>query len=191
MRIFVTTHEALDRLDAAIIQILQRDSRMPNTEIARRLAVTEGTVRNRIDRLVRGGVIQFGVWADPLKLGYQNYAIIEIHVSDPDIEKVADRLARFPEIFFLGICTGSFDMSAAAVFRSNDHLYQVMTQLRQVPGIERTSTASIIRLVKREYTYPVAVEPADGRVDGRAAGRSTTRRPGRRAARPAARTKRA
>ncbi|PYM66709.1 MAG: transcriptional regulator [Candidatus Rokuibacteriota bacterium] len=167
----------LDELDAGIIRILQRDSRVANTEIARRLAVTEGTVRNRIDRLVRHGVIQFGVWADPLKLGYQNYAIIEIHVNEPDIEKVADRLARFPEIFFLGICTGNFDISAAAVFRSNDHLYQVMTQLRQVPGIERTSTASVIRLVKREYTYPVALEEADGR-GSRRRERPHERRPG-------------
>ena len=65
-------------------------------------------------------------------------------------------LAGLPEVFFLGIATGGFDIVAAAVFRSNDHLYELMTKrFARIAGIQRTSTLGIVRIVKRAYSYPV------------------------------------
>ena len=48
----------LDDLDRGIIQMLQRNARMPNTEIARALSVTETTIRNRVSRLVDEELIE-------------------------------------------------------------------------------------------------------------------------------------
>jgi Lrp/AsnC family transcriptional regulator for asnA, asnC and gidA len=153
----------IDDLDSKIIESLQSDGRLPNTEIARRLGVAEATVRNRIERLLRDGVMQIGAWADPLKIGYQVYAIIELQVTLRDIEKVAERLAKLPEIFFLGTCLGNFDIFAAALFRSNEHLHAFLTKhLCRVPGLERASTTSLTRILKREYRYPMAVAGEDG-----------------------------
>ena len=146
----------LNALDANIITLLQSDGRCPNTEIARQLRVAEGTVRNRIARLLKDDVIKFGVWPNPLKIGYQTYAFIEIQVNPPDLEEVAERLASFPEIAFVGICTGSFDIHVAALFYSNDHMYELITKrLNHVRGVLRTSTSTVMRIVKREFGYPV------------------------------------
>jgi Lrp/AsnC family transcriptional regulator, regulator for asnA, asnC and gidA len=146
-----------DDLDAKLIRELQVDGRLPNTDLARRLQVAEATVRNRIQKLVRSKVIQFGAWADPLKIGYQHYAVVEIQVRLPEVDRAARRLAQLPEIFFLGICTGSYDIIAAGVFRSNEHMHEFLTKrLARVPGIQRTVTASIVRIVKRETAHPVA-----------------------------------
>ena len=146
----------LNALDADIITLLQSDGRCPNTEIARQLRVAEGTVRNRIARLLKDDVIKFGVWPNPLKIGYQTYAFIEIQVNPPDLEEVAERLASFPEIAFVGICTGSFDIHVAALFYSNDHMYELITKrLNHVKGVLRTSTSTVMRIVKREFGYPV------------------------------------
>ena len=143
-------------LDARIIEMLQSDGRLANTEIARQLGVTEGTVRKRVGRLLRDHVMQIGALADPLKIGYHVYVNIEIQAEPGHVEQVAERVARFDEVFFLGITMGPFDIIAAAAFRSNEHLYEFMTRrLTRVPGIHRTSTASIIRTVKRTYTPPV------------------------------------
>ena len=160
--------------------MLQADARRPNTDIARRLGVAETTVRNRIERLTRDGVVQCGAWTDPLKIGYQTYAIIQIQVAPPRLEKVADLLAGLPEVFFLGIATGGFDVVAAAVFRSNEHLYELMTKrLARIAGIQRTSTLGIVRIVKRAYAYPVpAIEPAaapGSRATGGASGATASR----------------
>jgi len=146
----------LDNVDTKIVNLLHSDGRMTNTEVARRLGLAEATVRKRVARLVETGVMQFQAWVDPLKVGYDIYAIIQIQVSPPHIESVAETLREFPEIAFLGVCTGDFDIFAAAVLRSNADLYDFLTKrLSQVTGINRTATSSMIRLVKREYVFPV------------------------------------
>ena len=145
----------IDELDAKIITILRPDGRRSNVEIARRLGVAEGTVRKRIDRLVREQIIQIGAWADPLKVGYPNYINMEMHVRLRDIEAIADQLATLPEIFFLGFCTGRSDIFAGGCFRSNDHFHEFMTKhLARIPGIQGISTSSITKIVKREHSFP-------------------------------------
>jgi Lrp/AsnC family transcriptional regulator for asnA, asnC and gidA len=119
-----------------------------------------------VERLRESGVIQVVAVADPLKIGYQTYADIQIQVRPPAIDAVATRLAKFREIFFLGICTGTCDLLAGAIFRSNQHMDDFMTKrLAKVPGIERTMTLSFIRIVKRDFAYPVASLDG-GTVDG-------------------------
>ncbi len=107
--------------------------------------------------MTRRQIIQVGAWAaDPLKIGYRNYVIIEIQAKPSQIEDVAERLAKLPEICFLGICTGGYDINAAAVFVSNEHMYDFITKgLAEIPGIERTEIASIIKVIKRQYSYPI------------------------------------
>jgi Lrp/AsnC family transcriptional regulator for asnA, asnC and gidA len=147
----------LDSVDTQIIAELQSDGRRPNTEIARRLGLAEGTIRKRIDHLRREKVMQIGAWADPLKIGYQYYAFIELQVDLAKIETVAERLAKLTDVFFVGIGTGLFDIIAAAVFRSNEHMHEFMIRdLARIPGIRRSCTSNITRIVKREYVFPVS-----------------------------------
>lgn len=152
----------LDDLDTKIVTVLHANGRMTNTAMARRLGVTEATVRKRVARLLKNQVVQFQAWVDPLKIGFQVYSIIDIQVEPREVERVAERLSRFPEIAFLGIRTGAFDIFAAAVFRSNDHLYSFLTRrLNRVPGVRHSETANIMRIVKREYRFSAAdLEPA-------------------------------
>jgi Lrp/AsnC family transcriptional regulator for asnA, asnC and gidA len=146
----------LKEIDTKIIRLLQVDGRQPNTELARRLGVAEGTVRKRIARLRRENVVQIGAWMDPLKIGYQIYAHIEIRVRLSSIERVAQAVARLPEVFFVGICTGAFDIFAAGLFLSNQHMDEFITKrLSRVPGIDGTSTSSVIRVVKRDYRLQI------------------------------------
>jgi Lrp/AsnC family transcriptional regulator for asnA, asnC and gidA len=155
--------DVLDALDAEIVTLLQTDGRRPTVEIARRLGVAEGTVRKRIDRLIREQVIQIGAWADPLKIGYQNYAVLMMHVELREFERIAERLAEMPEIFFLGTCTGAFDIFASACFRSLEHLHEFMTKrLARVPGIQRVSTSSVTRVMKRDYSFHVTATAGNG-----------------------------
>ena len=178
----------IDDLDARIITMLRQDGRRPNVDIARRLGVGEATVRKRIERLVRERVIQIGAWADPLKVGYQNYVNIELQVKLREIEGIARSLAKLPEIFFLGICTGRSDIFATACFRSNEHFHEFMTKrLARIAGIERASTSSITMILKREHSFPVGLDSGDH--DGPRVGRRERSRqvvPGRTAPRPKA-----
>jgi Lrp/AsnC family transcriptional regulator, regulator for asnA, asnC and gidA len=142
----------IDANDAKIVRMLQVDGRLPNTEIARKLGVAEGTVRKRIERLLRNKTVQIAAWVDPLKVGYQHYAIIEIELRLADMERAIQRVAALPEVYFLGVCAGSHRLVASAVFRSNEHFHEFMTRrLARVPGIRSTSTLNVTKIVKRQY----------------------------------------
>jgi Lrp/AsnC family transcriptional regulator, regulator for asnA, asnC and gidA len=151
----------IDELDAKIITLLRQNGRRSNVEIGRQLGIAEGTVRKRIDRLVREEVIQIEAWADPHKIGYQVYINMDIHVRLLNIEQIAHRLAKLPEIFFLGLSTGRSGIFAGCCFRSNDHFHEFMTKyLARIPGIESISTEIITRILKREHSFPVLPMPA-------------------------------
>ena len=99
--------KTLDRLGRQLIELLQVDGRQPNTELARKLNVAEGTIRNRIAKLLSDKLIQVGAWVDPVRIGGQIYAHIEVQADFSRIDDVAREMAHFPEIIFEGIATGS------------------------------------------------------------------------------------
>jgi Lrp/AsnC family transcriptional regulator, regulator for asnA, asnC and gidA len=146
----------LTQFDLQLVAALQHDARRPNTEIARELRVAESTVRRRIDWLIREGYIEISALTDPLKIGFPVWVVVEIQVDLPQIETVTDALTRLPEVFFIGVTTGAFDIFFTAVFRSNDELYHFISrELAKIPGIRHTATSSILRLAKRTFAYGV------------------------------------
>lgn len=154
----------MDRLklapaDLRITRCLNEDARSSIAKIAHRLRMPESTVRHRLGRLVKGGVIEFAVLTNPLHLGYQIWIVIEIQTELPRVRSVARRLAEAPEVYFVGLTTGSYDVFAAAVFRSNNDLLDFIThRLSKIPGIIRTSTSSILEMVKRARTFAIPEE---------------------------------
>jgi Lrp/AsnC family transcriptional regulator for asnA, asnC and gidA len=140
--------------DIRIIQCLTKDARSSIAKIAEELKIPESTLRHRVNRLVRSGVIEFAVMTNPLHLGYGNWAIIEVQAELKKIRAVARRLAEVPEVYFVGITTGGYDLLVGAVFRSNEELLNFVTgRLASIPGIIRTSTSSVLELVKRNMTF--------------------------------------
>jgi Lrp/AsnC family transcriptional regulator for asnA, asnC and gidA len=168
--------EQLDELDRRLIDLLQIDGRQPNTELARKLKVTEGTVRNRIARLLNDNLIQVGAWVDPVRVGGQVYAHIEIEVEHSRIDTIARQLADFSEVNFEFIQTGRADILLGCFFRSTQHMDEFVTRkLAGVKGILRTSSVVILRIVKRHYRFP-SPEPEPVRKAGRNSNRRSVRR---------------
>ncbi len=159
----------IDQLDAGIISLLQKDGRRPSVEMARLLDVAEGTIRKRIERLIGDGVIHVSAWADPLKIGYENYAVLMIRIDHQELDKAAQRIAQFPEIFFLGICTGAYDLFVTAAFRSLQHMHEFITvRLSRVAGVRDVTTSHVMQVVKRDYSFEITAtgEAEPGRVAG-------------------------
>lgn len=141
-------------LDDQIVAALRADGRMSNAELARRLGVTETTVRNHLRRLIESKRMQVVAVADPYRLGYETDTNIGLHVRPDKIAEVARRLASFPEVRYVGICTGAYDIIVAAMFRSNAELLHFLTaELASVPDIVRTETSHVLKVVKRTYDW--------------------------------------
>src|SRR3989442_12942418 len=107
-------------------------------------------------------IIEFSAVTNPLRLGHHPGVIIEIQAQLPKVQSVARRLAAAPEVSFVAITTGSYDIIAAAAFRSNEELLEFMTvQLAKIPGVLRTATSSVLELVNRTLAVRLP-DPAVG-----------------------------
>ncbi|HXF73420.1 MAG TPA: Lrp/AsnC family transcriptional regulator [Actinomycetota bacterium] len=149
----------VDELDFRIIEQLQEDGRRPYTTIAKALGVSEGTVRQRVGRLIRRGVIQIVAVADPTELGFGVVATIGVRVRGRSIQDAARRIAELPEVAYLAIVTGSVDMLVEVVCRDSAHLLRLISEdIVRLPGVECTDTFIFLKRVKETYRWPYSAE---------------------------------
>lgn len=158
------TVDDLDDLDRRLIELLRIDGRQPNTELARKLRVAEGTIRNRIAKLLSDDLIQVTAWVDPIRIAGQIYAHIEVTVDFGRVDEVAERIARFDEVVFEGISTGRADIFVSCVFRSTQHMDHFLTrELASIEGIRGTSSSILLRIVRRQHRYAAFARDGEGR----------------------------
>lgn len=149
----------VDELDFRIIEQLQEDGRRRYTTIAKALGVSEGTVRQRVGRLRRRGVIQIVAVADPLELGFGVVATVGLRVRGRSIQDAARRIAELPEVDYLVIVAGSVDMLVEVVCRDSAHLLRLISEdLVRLPGVECTETFTFLKRVKETHRWPYSAE---------------------------------
>jgi Lrp/AsnC family transcriptional regulator for asnA, asnC and gidA len=144
----------LDRLDQAIIRLLQEGADRTNASIAEEVGSTESTVRRRRDALIRRGVIRITAVVDPLQIGYQIMALIGLQVDGRKLNEAAAALASMAELRFVGLTLGRYDILTEAWFLSTEQLLDFVTErLNKVPGVLRSETLQIAKLVKYGYDW--------------------------------------
>ena len=140
----------MDELDTKIISLLQQDGRASNAGIARKVGVSEGTVRRRLKRLVQEEYIHVVAMLDPAKMGYASEALIGVQVDPDKIDQVAADLAKLEEVNWVAITTGSYDIFAWATLQSSESLgIFLRTKAGTIPGVRRTETFVNLAVKKR------------------------------------------
>ena len=132
----------VDRLDAALVELLAAEPRVGVLEASRRLGVARGTVQARLDRLRDRGVITgYGPEVDPAALGYEVTAFITLEIRQAGgHDPVAAQLAAIPEVLEVHTITGPGDMLCRVVARTNADLQRVIDAIVAVAGVVRAST---------------------------------------------------
>jgi DNA-binding Lrp family transcriptional regulator len=132
----------MDDLDRRILNILRRDARTPYTEIAERVGTSEGTVRNRVERLTNDGVIErFTV---STRTGNVK-AMIEVSVAvDIDTTVVCDQMAEWEEVDFAWQVSGEEDVVLVVDCADTRGVNELITQAREMDEVKRTKTRLIL-----------------------------------------------
>jgi len=109
-----------DSLNRAIVRLLQEDGRRPFKEIAQNLAVSEGTVRNRVNWMTRAGMLRIVAIADPTAIDYKADAMLGIKVAQETTpQKVAERFSLYPDVVYILWVSGRFDLLVEVVSDSD------------------------------------------------------------------------
>lgn len=143
----------LDDVDRKIIAELQADGRRPYTQIAPSVGLSEGAVRQRVQRLVDGGVVQIVAVTDPRVLGFGRQAMVALRVEG-DTRLVADALAAMPEVEYVVLTAGAVDLLAEVVVENDERLIELLNdKIRTLPGVRETETTIYLRIHKESYQW--------------------------------------
>ena len=146
----------MDELDRKIVAILEENGRASNASVARQLGVSEGTVRRRLNRLIREGYIRVLAIPDPQRLGYETEAIIGIQADPGQLDAVAEELAQMRETLWVATTTGAFDIFAWVVLPGSEQLADFLkNRVGTIPGVRRTETFVSLGVKKRSLSLPV------------------------------------
>jgi Lrp/AsnC family transcriptional regulator for asnA, asnC and gidA len=141
----------LDPVAKGIIEQLQQDGRRSYASIGKAIGLSEAAVRQRVQRLVEGGVVHIVAVTDPLQLGFERQALIGMRTRG-DVTVVADALAEIDEVDYVVITAGSFDVIVEVVCEDDGHLLDLLTsRIRKLDGVVDTETFVYLKLRKQPY----------------------------------------
>jgi Lrp/AsnC family transcriptional regulator, regulator for asnA, asnC and gidA len=145
-------HIFLDELSKEIIEQLQQDGRRSYASIGHAVGLSEAAVRQRVQRLLDAGAMQIVAVTDPMTLGFRRQTMIGIRCSG-ELEQIADQLAGMPEIDYVVITAGSFDLLIEAVCEDDDELLEILGRVRAIPCVTATETFVYLKLRKQTYSW--------------------------------------
>ena len=145
--------ERLDNTDFTIIGLLQKDGRMPSSEIAKKTGVSEATVRYRLKKLIDGGFIQIVAAGNPIKLGFGIAANIGVYTESLHIEAIITELKKIKRLSYIAQMTGEPTIELETFVESIDDLHQLLSQIESIDGIKSIETSFIRRIIRERYDW--------------------------------------
>ena len=143
---------ALDDKDRTIIELLQADGRMPFTKVAAEVGLTEGAIRQRVQKLIDSGVMQIVAVTDPLSLGMRRVAMIGARVGG-DAEATAASLSKMEEVEYLVATAGRYDLMFEVVADDDTHLMSLLSALRGRDDILEAEAFVCLKLFKQTFSW--------------------------------------
>ena len=140
---------SLDEIDRKLIESLMNNSRSSMRQLAAKLDVALGTIRNRLERLEKEGVIKgYNVVLDPAKVGWEMTVIVGLRITKGKMIDVQKRIAEDPRVFLVYDVTGDYDSFVIAKVQNTDDLNDLTKGVLTSKGIERSLTHVVLNTVK-------------------------------------------
>ena len=134
--------QVLDDLDQQIIFKLSAGGRISLREIAREAGVSEATIRHRFSRVTETGAVRVLGIVNPLRMGYGHTSWVGVRVQgSARAQDVADAFADLPNVSYVALTAGRFDVLAEVLSSSGEELIALLDDsIRPIAGIEVTET---------------------------------------------------
>lgn len=142
----------LDNIDQHIIEAMRKDGREAFAQIAERLNVSPGMIRQRYNRLVELGYLKVVAVTNPLMMGMRTMALIGIRTDGRKMLQVAENVAKLNEVVYLVIVSGRYDIMAEVFCKDDEDMLKFLTEkLAKVDGIRETETFMHMKIMKEIY----------------------------------------
>jgi len=133
---------SLDEVDHQILDILIDNTRIPFTDISKRLLVSAGTVHVRVKKMEEAGIIKgSSLTLDYVKLGYSFIAYVGIFLNKTSrTQQVIEDLRAIPYVTVAHVTTGKFNIFCKVRARDTKHAKDIIFGIDDIDGVSRTET---------------------------------------------------
>ncbi len=146
----------LDDVSRAIIDQLKQDGRRSYAAIGKAIGLSEAAVRQRVQRLTDSGLVQIVALTDPGQVGLTRQAMVALR-ADGDLAALATTLAELPEVDYVVVTAGSFDVLVEVACESDEDLLSLLNgSIRTLPGVRETETFVYLGSPKRPSHHSAA-----------------------------------
>ncbi|HKR41279.1 MAG TPA: Lrp/AsnC family transcriptional regulator [Paraburkholderia sp.] len=150
----------LDRFDRAILQILQADGRISNTELAQRVNLSESACLRRVRALEQSGLIErYAAILNQQKAGLPVNVFVNITLDrqdEPDLRKFEESVRNIPEVMECYLMTGDYDYTVRVVVSDTADFERVHSKyLTRLPGVARVHSSFALRTVQKARELPL------------------------------------
>ncbi|MDX3773330.1 Lrp/AsnC ligand binding domain-containing protein [Chromatiaceae bacterium AAb-1] len=164
--------KALDRIDISILDALQRDGRIANVDLARKVNLSASPCIDRVKRLEKEGYIEgYGAWLNASKLGLGTAAFIQVtldRTTSEVFDKFREAVVQIPQVAECHMVAGGFDYLLKLRLPNMDAYRSILSLIVDLPGVAQTHTYVVIEQVKNDKGLPLkqqaelSVTPAQG-----------------------------
>ncbi len=145
----------IDAIDRRLLDLLQRDGRMPYTHLARAAGISRSAATNRVKAMIRNGVLAIVAATDMMRLGYLVRTVM-CRVDRGSRQAAARRLAALAEVTYCIVGAGSADIQLEVTCRSSKHLAEVLETIAATEGVHLLESFEFLEMVKQSYGWEVA-----------------------------------
>jgi Lrp/AsnC family transcriptional regulator, leucine-responsive regulatory protein len=150
----------LDDRDVDILETLQRDGRITNAALAKRLAIAEAPTWRRVKALEEANMISgYRAVINQQLLGYEVTAFVQLRFSshDPMLQKeFEDEVVEIPEVMWCHNVSGNTDFLLCVVARNLQEYGDLLsTKLRRLPGVTAIESSFSLKAIKAGFTLPI------------------------------------
>jgi len=132
----------IDEIDKTILMYLIENTRMPFTEIAKKMNVSAGTIHVRVKKLEDAGIIKgTTLITDYDKMGYQFVAYLGLLLTKTNrIQKVLDELYKIPNVTVAHIVAGKYNIFCKIRARDTNHAKELIFKIDEIEDVLRTES---------------------------------------------------
>ena len=142
---------SLDEKDMKILKILAKNARIPYSEIARIVELSDVAVIKRVRRLEQSGIIKgYTLIIDPKKLGFNSISITGIDVEPEHLFDVINELKSMDNVKYIALTTGDHSIIITVWARSGEEMAMIHDRISKIPGVKRVCPAIILDVFKDE-----------------------------------------
>lgn len=139
----------IDNIDSEVINLLVKNGRTPNTEIAKRLNVSETTIRKRLKRLIDNRIIKIIAVVNQNKHGYALGGNIKIKTDIRKTDVVIDSFKKQEGIWYIAQLTGAYNFDVEFRAKSIEKFRELINEINLTEGVLETSVSFRLKLIKK------------------------------------------